>query len=74
MARNQRRLEMARHAKRAHYCTCGKVVHGNGAEYMHEEMHRRRGEWRTEGGHFYMTYSEYQRRKDAAERAANSCQ
>lgn len=71
MARNQRRLEMARaHAKRASHCTCGKTVHGNGGEYHHRRMHERKGEWRTDGGHFYMTHSEYERRKAAAERAA----
>lgn len=66
-----RRLAMRRaHAKRAHHCTCGKTVHGNGGEHMHRVMHENKGEWRTPGGHFYMTYSEYQRRKAAAELAA----
>jgi hypothetical protein len=60
MARNQRRLEMARaHAKRAYHCTCGKKVHGNGARHMHKAMHVRKGEWRIDSGHYYMTYSEY---------------
>ena len=67
MARNQRRLEMARaHAKRAHHCTCGKTVHGNGAEFMHRQSHERKGEWRTVGGHYYMTYIEWMRRKSEA--------
>ena len=71
MARNQRRLEMARaHAKRASYCTCGKVVHGNGGAHHHKASHERKGEWRTDGGHHYMTYSEYMIRQNDAELAA----
>lgn len=34
------------HAKHKCYCTCGKVVSGNGAIYQHREMHRRRKNWR----------------------------
>jgi hypothetical protein len=52
-ANYQRRTEMARaHAKRASYCTCGKVVHGNGGSHMHRAMHKRKDD-----GHYYMTYS-----------------
>ena len=36
------------HARHPHYCTCGKVVWGNGANYQHREMHRRRND-----GHHY---------------------
>lgn len=62
-----RRKAMRRaHARRANYCTCGKIVHGNGGKHAHRAMHERKGEWRTEGGHRYMTYSEYERRRDAA--------
>jgi len=33
------------HAKHAYTCNiCGKVVHGNGARWMHREMHRRKGD------------------------------
>jgi len=37
-----------KHAKYGHYCSCGKVVHGNGGKSAHAEMHRRR----KDGGHF----------------------
>jgi len=47
------------HAKRASYCTCGKTVHGNGGEWMHAQMHKRKAD-----GHYYMTYSEYCRRRE----------
>ncbi len=70
-----RRLAMRRaHAKRANYCTCGKTVHGNGAYAAHKAMHERKGEWqrdftgavRNPDGHFYMTQTEYDRRRAAA--------
>lgn len=35
------RARAAGHAKRAYYCTCGKVVHGNGARFQHGAMHNR---------------------------------
>jgi hypothetical protein len=64
---HQRRKEMARaHAKRASYCTCGKVVHGNGGEHMHREMHKRKGD-----GHYYMTYTAYCERKKLKEMTAH---
>jgi hypothetical protein len=68
-ASSTRRKEMAKaHAKRAWYCTCGKIVHGNGGEHMHREMHARKGD-----AHYYMTYSDYLLRKAAAElRKVNS--
>ena len=60
-----RRLAMRRaHVKNKGYCTCGKVVSGNGGYHAHKAMHVRRGEW-GEGGHFYMTYTEFTRREDA---------
>lgn len=40
-----RRLAMARaHTRYKHYCSCGKVVHGNGGKANHTAMHRRRGD------------------------------
>lgn len=47
------------HAKHAHYCTCGKTVHGNGARAQHRAMHARLAD-----GHKYMTYTEYLRRQE----------
>ncbi len=32
------------HLKHAHHCTCGRVVHGNGAKWQHVQMHHRRGD------------------------------
>ena len=70
-----RRLAMRRaHTKHKGYCTCGKVVSGNGAYAAHKAMHERRGEWRrdftgavvNENGHHYMTYSDFQRRQNEA--------
>jgi Ni/Co efflux regulator RcnB len=66
-----RRLAMRRaHARRAYYCTCGKVVHGNGGENSHRQMHVRRGDWKrdftgsvvNEHGHTYVVREEYERR------------
>ena len=63
---HQRRKEMARaHAKRSYHCTCGKTVHGNGAEFAHKAMHVRKGEWKrdatgavvNEHGHYWLTYT-----------------
>lgn len=40
-----RRLAMRRaHTKHQGFCTCGKIVCGNGGLYNHSEMHRRRGD------------------------------
>lgn len=42
---NSRRLAMrSKHACRAYYCTCGKIVHGNGGKAMHSAMHKRNGD------------------------------
>lgn len=30
------------HARIAYWCTCGKVVHGNGGKWSHAQKHRRR--------------------------------
>ncbi len=43
-----------RHAERGHLCSCGKIVHGNGAKYQHREMHRR-----AEDGHRYVRLEHY---------------
>lgn len=56
-----RRLAMRKaHARQPYYCTCGMTVHGNGGSAAHSAKHKREGD-----GHFYMTYSEYLRRRDA---------
>jgi hypothetical protein len=69
-----RRLAMRRaHTKRSWHCTCGKVVHGNGACASHKAAHVRKGEWMRDftgavvkaDGHFYMTESERERRAKA---------
>lgn len=39
------------HAKHAHYCTCGRIVRGNGAKYQHRAAHKRNDD----GGHHYVT-------------------
>lgn len=49
------------HAKIPHYCTCGKVVFGNGAEWAHRQAHQRR-----QDGHRYTTQDEWRRRREAA--------
>ena len=41
------RLRMRRaHAKYARYCSCGKIVHGNGGKTSHQAGHERNGTWR----------------------------
>lgn len=53
MISEARRLAMRRaHAKHENYCTCGKIVHGNGGAASHKAMHMRKGEV-----HHYMTYT-----------------
>lgn len=42
------------HARHGFYCSCGKIVHGNGAKHMHREMHRRHGD-----GHRYISMTAY---------------
>lgn len=54
-----RRLAMRRgHLRNKGYCTCGKVVSGNGGIHSHREMHKRRAD-----GHYFMTYSAWLDRK-----------
>lgn len=43
MKRTSREKAQA-HAKHAHFCSCGFVVHGNGAKAKHGEMHKRKGD------------------------------
>lgn len=58
-----RRLAMRRaHARRAWFCSCGKIVHGNGAQAAHSAMHDRKGD-----GHHYLIEDEYRRRQAASE-------
>jgi len=52
----------AAHAKRAHFCSCGKIVHGNGARAVHRAYHVNR-----QDGHTYLIEDAYYRlfpRKD----------
>lgn len=48
------RARARRHAERSYCCSCGKIVHGNGAKYQHREMHRR-----AEDEHRYVTAAYY---------------
>lgn len=58
-----RRLAMRRaHTKHSGYCTCGKIVCGNGGIYMHKQMHIRKSD-----GHQYLTYSAWQQRISTAQ-------
>ena len=51
------RLAKARkHAKRSYFCSCGKIVHGNGGKASHAAMHERKGEWRQRGGETGFTW------------------
>lgn len=60
-----RRLAMRRaHARRASFCTCGKVVHGNGGRTSHRAMHKRKGD-----SHYYMTPTAYARRRADEQKA-----
>lgn len=42
------------HAKHAFYCTCGKIVSGNGGKYNHRQMHERAGDT-----HCYITQTSF---------------
>lgn len=37
------RAKATAHARRAHYCTCGVIVHGNGGKSSHAAKHARDG-------------------------------
>lgn len=45
------------HARHAYYCSCGKIVHGNGGRASHADMHERR-----EDGHRFITSRAYDER------------
>lgn len=45
------------HAKRAHFCDCGRFVHGNGGKSGHAWMHERRHD-----GHQWIGSDEWERR------------
>lgn len=45
------------HTRHATYCSCGRVVWGNGGRSQHREMHERRGD-----GHSGLTLDEFRRR------------
>lgn len=47
---NRRRAMRRQHAVHAHYCSCGKVVHGNGGKAGHGYMHARHAD-----GHRWIT-------------------
>lgn len=42
------------HAKYSARCSCGAIVHGNGARYQHRAMHQR-----ADDGHRYVTIARY---------------
>lgn len=45
------------HAKHAFFCSCGKIVHGNGAKAQHRGMHERKNDrhhWLTRDGYFLL--------------------
>ena len=73
MKRTSREKAQA-HAKHAHFCSCGFVVHGNGAKAKHGEMHKCKGDghhwWsRTaweEHGRPYLNHPDPERRQPIA--------
>jgi len=48
------------HAKHGFFCSCGKVVHGNGAKAMHHAMHARK-----QDGHRYVSRERWLAETDA---------
>lgn len=57
MSSESRRLAMRRaHAGRASFCSCGKVVHGNGGRHSHHAMHVR-----LRDGHRYLIEDAYRK-------------
>jgi len=47
------------HAKHADFCSCGKIVHGNGGRYQHREMHHRK-----QDGHHAITQESWRAQFD----------
>jgi hypothetical protein len=43
------------HARRPHYCSCGVIVHGNGAKAAHRGKHERAGD-----GHTWWTTTQWE--------------
>ena len=43
------------HAKRSRYCSCGCVIHGNGAKWSHEAKHARAND-----GHVWWTTTQWE--------------
>lgn len=66
-----RRAKARRHAERAHYCSCGKVVWGNGGKSSHAAMHARKGDGYVRGvrpdGHGYISRDAFHQKFPAAE-------
>ncbi len=57
-----RRRQMVRaHARYAAYCSCGRVVHGNGGKAIHRLMHERNGD-----GHHALIRDEWIKRFSVA--------
>jgi len=43
------------HAKRSHYCSCGFIIHGNGARWAHQSKHQR-----VQDGHAWWTTTQWE--------------
>ena len=59
---NVQRAKSSRHARRAHYCSCGKIVRGNGGAASHRAMHDRKGDGydrATRTGHGWLTMDQH---------------
>lgn len=56
MSNRTRRDIMSAHAKHPHYCSCLRVVFGNGGQAGHAYMHERRGD-----GHRFVVPDEWAR-------------
>ena len=55
-----RRDRARAHAKHSHYCSCGKIVRGNGAKAAHAAMHKRKqsgGKWLTREGFYKLAHA-----------------
>lgn len=56
MSSEGRRRRAQAHAKFAHHCTCGRIVHGNGGKAGHAYMHEQAGD-----GHHWTTEASFDR-------------
>jgi hypothetical protein len=43
------------HAKHPHYCSCGFIIHGNGAKWAHQSKHER-----AQDGHRWWTTTQWE--------------